>query len=200
MSFSLFPRKKLTAAEILPYMTPDEIEVVKSVLDGCNGPGDLRVFEYGSGGSTVYFPRYLTAKGRAHKWFSLEHDLVWAREVLGLLNESRLTGVQLLACEVPGYKPAVLNSRPKRVKLLAKGVRFDYSNYTDVPRRLGGGFDMVIVDGRDRKNCVNMAVSVLNPGGTVLLHDAERDFYQCVMRNYPGKMLSPRLWVYRKEA
>lgn len=182
-------------------MEEQEIAWIQSVLTGFPRDRPLRVFEYGSGGSTVYFPRMLDASGIDYRWLALEHDLRWTRIVLGHLNEARLRKVQLLVAEMPEHPPELLNKRPRRLKALSRGERFDYSNYTDVPLRVGGGFDVVLVDGRDRKNCLHAGYSVLNPGGIVLFHDAERDYYQCAFARYPdGAFAFPRLWSVRKPA
>jgi hypothetical protein len=37
---------------------------------------------------------------------------------------------------------------------------------------------VVVVDGRDRVNCVKQAVSALSPRGVILLDDSQQDKYQ----------------------
>jgi|GEM_PF-3914603 len=196
----LRPKAQSQSLPVFPYMTAEEVETVKSIFRNFEPGRPLRIFEYGAGGSTIYFSRFLKESAVSFQWISLEHDLEWARHVTGLINSHKLATTQLLVCQIPGHPPRKVNRWKTRKQLLDKGVRFDYSNYTDVPGRLGTGFDLVLVDGRDRKNCVNHAFPLLNPGGSVLLHDAEREYYQCLFRKYPqGVHLCPRLWVLKKE-
>lgn len=42
----------------------------------------------------------------------------------------------------------------------------------------GKQFDVVVVDGRDRVNCVKQALPALSPGGVILLDDSQRDEYR----------------------
>lgn len=41
-----------------------------------------------------------------------------------------------------------------------------------------GKYDLIFVDGRQRVNCLIAGYLSLNPGGAILLHDAERERYQ----------------------
>jgi len=185
--------------EIVPYMTDEEIQAFKQVLDSLSQKGSVRVFEYGSGGSTVYFSNYLKNSGCDFVWFSLEHDVKWGTQVDGWLRSNQLHNVHLLLTEVPGHKPAKLNKAILRKKMVEQGTTFDYSRYTPVVKNMGMKFDLVLVDARDRKNCLNYAWESLNPGGYALFHDASRDYYQCVFEKYPqGKFVCENLWVAQK--
>lgn len=41
-------------------------------------------------------------------------------------------------------------------------------------------FDLVLVDGRNRKGCILHAIRILKPGGILMLDNAERKYYQCI--------------------
>lgn len=45
-----------------------------------------------------------------------------------------------------------------------------------------GDFDIVVVDGRDRVNCVRQAIGKLSDRGVIILDDSERDHYASVLR------------------
>ena len=41
-------------------------------------------------------------------------------------------------------------------------------------------FDLIIVDGRNRKGCFSHALKLLKPGGVIVLDDAQREYYHGV--------------------
>lgn len=43
-------------------------------------------------------------------------------------------------------------------------------------------FDLVVVDGRDRVNCVKQSILALSPGGVILLDDSDREKYAEAMQ------------------
>lgn len=53
----------------------------------------------------------------------------------------------------------------------------DDGEYCRAIHEFDGAFDVVIVDGRDRVNCVKHAVSKLAPGGVLILDDSQRGRY-----------------------
>lgn len=58
--------------------------------------------------------------------------------------------------------------------------------YVEYPGRVAEskGFDVVIIDGGFRRRCLLVASAVLAPGGSVLLHDAQRTHYHRSLENY----------------
>jgi hypothetical protein len=58
-------------------------------------------------------------------------------------------------------------------------------NYVDYPRRLGNKFDVIIVDARFRRRCIQVAQEALQPGGVVVLHDAQKKQYHDGLESYP---------------
>lgn len=50
-------------------------------------------------------------------------------------------------------------------------------SYVRAMERVGGRFDVAVVDGRDRVRCAAVAVTRLGAGGVLVLDDAERDDY-----------------------
>lgn len=66
---------------------------------------------------------------------------------------------------------------PSNVKIVFQEKDVD-GDYCRVVRTTGEIFDVVIVDGRDRVNCVKQAMDCLSPKGVVLLDDSQRERYQ----------------------
>jgi hypothetical protein len=66
---------------------------------------------------------------------------------------------------------------PMNVRLIFKEKDVD-GEYCRVIGATGGWYDVVVVDGRDRVNCVKQAIPALSARGVVLLDDSQRDRYQ----------------------
>ena len=66
---------------------------------------------------------------------------------------------------------------PENVRLVFKNQDID-GEYCRVIHSAGIAFDVVVVDGRDRVNCVKQAVSALSPRGVILLDDSQQEKYR----------------------
>lgn len=62
-----------------PMMSDTEITIIDGILEDIN---ILNCLEWGSGGSTVYFPI-----GNPFNWLSVEHDGNWIKKIAPTLNE-----------------------------------------------------------------------------------------------------------------
>jgi hypothetical protein len=131
-----------------------------------------RVFEYGSGGSTLFLA------SRVSRVVSVEHDPIWHAAVLDRLRPT--SNVDLLL--VPpndvvddaghhGHPAGHCSTDPRYI-----GRSFcDYASAIDsFPDAY---FDVVLVDGRARPSCFDHAVPKLKVGGSLILDNADRDAY-----------------------
>lgn len=126
--------------------------------------GSARVFEYGSGASSVWLGR------RAASVTSVEHDPRFAEVVRAL---ARAAGVAVDLLEVPPEQSA-----DPRVPSGRRGEEgLDYEAYVRAIDRVPGELDLVVVDGRARGACLEAAARRLAPGGLVLLDDSQRPRY-----------------------
>ena len=66
---------------------------------------------------------------------------------------------------------------PENVELVFQNKDVD-GNYCRTIGATGKTFDVVVVDGRDRVNCVKQAIPSLTPRGVILLDDSQRDRYR----------------------
>lgn len=145
----------------VPWWTYRAITAAEEFLAARPSP---RVFEYGSGASTVWLAR------RSAEVQTVEHDIAWAEGMRSRLDE--LSGVTMHVC------PPVQMSVP-RVRSGRRGfAAYDFSDYVDQIHRVGGLFDLVVIDGRARMACLAAAQRHLTPGGWILLDNSARRRYQ----------------------
>lgn len=140
------------------------------------------VFEYGTGGSTLYFAR------RAARVVSVEHDRAWLAQVEAALRKAGTAGrAQLLLVPPeeegsgdPADPAAFVSSSPD---FAGRGFRAYAQAIDAFP---AASFDLVSIDGRARPACVRAAIPKLKRGGLLLLDDAERPHYRNALRLFRG--------------
>ena len=127
----------------LPWLPFDVIDKLERYLaDG----GD--VFEYGGGGSTLWFAAHAT------RVVTVEHHEGWFAELQA--HTADLPNVTLLhGSDADGFRDYVA----------AIGAFPDES------------FDVVVVDGRERVRCVLEAMPKVRRGGWLILDDSDRERY-----------------------
>lgn len=146
----------------LPWITYGAIDYLNSHL-----PEKSNIFEYGSGGSTLYYSK------KAEQLISVEHDKAWFK----LLNKE-LKDKKIKNCEY------ILKESVKSRNALHeyfKSWREPESSFEDYVTAIGkygdNTFDLVSVDGRSRVACVREAYKKVKKGGFILMDNSERKEY-----------------------
>lgn len=116
---------------------------------------DMAVFEFGSGGSTIFFAR------RCLQVDSVEDDPVWAARVRDRATQLGLTNVRIAQCPFNFANPE----------------GFVQSAYLGQVRQ--GLYDVIVVDGADndytiRPLCFRAAENQIKPGGIIVVDDSWR--------------------------
>ena len=172
----------------------------------------LDVLEWGSGRSTGYFTRLLAEKGTPFRWLSLEYDRAYFRTelepMLGEMPDARVEFVsddesrRLSLGSEPPTSPVVEFVVFDKHKLLPmmrdhKADRAaDLDAYVEFPARQARQFDVILVDGRKRRRCLEQAARLLAPAGVALLHDAWRPYYHCAFTSYAAQTpVGDILWI-----
>ena len=105
---------------------------------------DMRVLEYGSGLSTLWYSHL------AGEVTSIEDDKQWHGQVADLLRAESVGNVQYHFAQGPD--------------------RYVQIN----PVEASEGFDLIMVDGRYRDLCVAEAISLVRPGGIIYLDNSDK--------------------------
>lgn len=153
-----------------PWLADEAVDVLHTLVKP-----DWRVFEWGSGGSTLFFLDRL-----AHV-VSVEHHEPWAHKVVeyAQANENH---VRLMMQAIPANGNAPAGHDPSNYLKCSSTDGKDYTRYVGYMAvyPLEPTFDLVLVDGRARPACVWMAVHRVKPGGFIVLDDSQRVHYQAV--------------------
>jgi hypothetical protein len=135
----------------------------------------MRVYEYGAGGSTVFFAE------RVKEVISVEHDPVWRDQVVEALKKTGHENWRIDLIE-PVSDDRVIDHDPSDPDgYVSSGVEFKGKSFRDYATSIDEYpdeyFDVVVIDGRARPSCFKHAASRVKLGGFLLLDNAERESY-----------------------
>lgn len=149
----------------IPWWTYGAIQAVERRLTELDGAA--RVFEYGSGASTVWLAN------RSKEVHSVEHHAGFAQVMRRVLAQAGLRDkVELLEVGAETLSDPITRSGRKGEN------HVDYTAYSQAIKQVGGLFDIVVVDGRARVACCMASLPYLAPGGLIVFDDAQRPRYQ----------------------
>jgi len=134
---------------------------------------DMQVFEWGSGGSTLYF-----ADKCCHV-VSVEHDSGWFEHDSGWFGEVELSSRKALRLLVPPEPGALTMPHSKSDPEAYYSECMGDVNFRKYAGSIDdyGMFDLVFVDGRARPSCLLHGHKHVKPGGFLLLDNSDRAYY-----------------------
>ena len=153
----------------VPWWTYRAVDEVERWLRA--RPKPARVFEYGSGASTVWLAR------RSESVTSVEHH----EEFAGLMGELLKTvenATLLVRPAVPSAEPEVPSGKEGYAGL-------DFSAYVAAIDETKGEFDLIVVDGRAREECLQHALPRLAADGLVVFDNTRRRRYRTAIAASP---------------
>lgn len=137
---------------------------------------DMSVFEWGSGGSTIFFSRH------AKQVLAIEHEPAWAEQVRAAITERKIANAMVE--HLPPELDAAVAARDAAdpAVFASGGEQFrgqSFQRYvTSINQFPDASFDLVVVDGRARPSCLQRGIAKVKTGGMLLLDNAERRHYQ----------------------
>ena len=156
-----------TMVDEVPWLTYEALDFLNRRVNK-----SLRVFEFGCGGSTVYFAK------NAGEVVTVEHHAEWFRDMSAAISRKGIHNWQghLIQEEDGGAgdiaDPDAYVSDDENYK--GKNFR-KYASFID---QFGNeSFDIIIVDGRARPSCTKHALPKLKKGGWLIIDNADRDYY-----------------------
>ena len=181
---SLKIKRKNASASIfdrgVPWLTYAAIDWLNTYLQP-----DMKVFEYGSGGSTMYFAQ------RVECLVSVEHNKNWFDRVNRILQSNGISNTKLLLVEPEKKADRTMNNNKYSSFTFPKYREHNFERYVktinDYPNSF---FNLVVVDGRARVACIAESLSKIQNGGYLVLDNSERVHYKeafDLMSEYPKK-------------
>ena len=133
-----------------------------------------RVLEWGSGASTAWLAT------RSGSVISIESDPVWATQVRGAVPHN-VTILEPPVLKVAGA-PAI---RSRRMGFR----RHEFTPYIAAIDALPGYFDLIVIDGRAREACFEIARKRLADGGLILFDNTNRLRYRRTLARYRAQFV-----------
>lgn len=170
--FKIFPSnsllmssyKALTIQEKLNLRTPyTNLNLINFLKVYCKKNSNLKIFEYGSGSSTLFFEDLFD---EVH---SVEHDQEWFKIIKSRIVKANVYYVPPKKTNNPIYKSKKIGYK-----------NCDFYEYVNFIKSLGTKFDVIFIDGRAREECMILAKDFLNPNGILILDDSNRRRYKKV--------------------
>lgn len=151
----------------VPWWTYKAIDVVDSYLQ--KNPG-ATVYEYGSGASTIWLSK------RAASVASIEHDKDWCKLVQGKIKESDNAQVAYVPAEQTISESSPFQSAKDGY------LNQSFESYVKSISTKNSKFDIIVIDGRARSACLNVAKDFLSDGGILVFDNSNRKRYQSALK------------------
>lgn len=152
----------------VPWWTYRAIDQVEAWLVG---RADVRVFEWGSGASTIWL-----AKRVAHV-HSVEHHAGFGRMIQEQLAASPHATLDIVEPD-PSETPRIGSAKEGHGGL-------DFTRYVHQIDEVGGMFSLIVVDGRARQACLSAALPHLDHDGIIVFDNTMRRRYRRAIKAAP---------------
>ena len=151
----------------IPWITFKAIKWLEKYLKP-----NMIVFEYGSGGSTLFFKKLVK------KIISIEHDRIWYKKMLKYLKTKNIYFNNYFLIE-----PKKLLIKDKEKKDNSRSTLKTYSKLSfkkyvnSIEKYPQKYFDIIFIDGRARNSCVKKSLTKIRQDGIIILDNSERTIY-----------------------
>ncbi len=169
----------------LPWIT---IEAKNYLVDFFKKNKNSIVFEFGSGGSSIFFSKYV------NKVISVEHDKIWFEALIKKVEEEGITNWEgtLAQAETKSSSDLedLLSDEPMHYYTADSNYKDSifYNYCTKIEDYKEEMFDVILIDGRSRPSCIYHSYQKLSIGGLLVIDNSERDYYytktQAFLKNY----------------
>lgn len=136
---------------------------------------EFKVFEFGGGGSTLYFCKHVAEVVTVEdnpEWFKILTDTIQAKSYQNwkgfLLTAEPLSDPRPRSHENPAdFKSSIASMEHMTFEKYARAIDPFPDEY----------FDLILVDGRARPSCIQQAIPHLKKGGLLVVDNTERPHY-----------------------
>ena len=161
---------KSSVTDNMPWLTFGAIDFLKEKLNR-----DMSLFEYGSGGSTLFWSAHL------RQVVSIEHEPLWYEKMVDEFSKRRIQNVEYILAEAEEDKMFETKSFENPDHYVSSDLLFKGKNFRNYVKQIDlfpdQSFDIIVVDGRARPSCIHHALSKLNEKGYLVIDNSERNYY-----------------------
>ncbi|MCP4888053.1 MAG: class I SAM-dependent methyltransferase [Planctomycetaceae bacterium] len=161
-----------------PWLTYPAIEFLEAI-----DWSKKRVFEWGGGGSTLFFLRLGATV------VTIEHDRKWSQQVLQLAKSRGYGNLDLRLHEPEKVVEAATCSSFGSSNAHYRHLSFE-AYVTSIDEFPDSSFDLVLIDGRSRCACLNHGISKVAEGGILVFDNADRKEYENAIESACSDVLS----------
>lgn len=153
-----------------PWVTFQTIDYLKTYLNK-----QSNVFEYGGGGSTLFFIKH------SKHVVTVEHNKEWFGILSDMMSKKKYTNWtgNFMEAQVGDYVPNPDMANPDHYSsedFNSKGHHY-HQYATAIDKYDNGYFDVILIDGRSRPSCMKHSIPKLKQGGLLILDNSDRTYY-----------------------
>jgi hypothetical protein len=153
-----------------PWMSFSAIQFLKEIT-----AKEMRVFEYGSGGSTLFWI------SNVQEVVSVEHDPSWYDAMKKQLDSHSGQNLKYILAE-PADDPAFAGKQFENPDdYISSDAAYKGKNFEQYAKSIDSYpdnyFDIVVVDGRARPSCIKHGIQKLKKNGWLIIDNSERKYY-----------------------
>lgn len=154
----------------LPWITFPAIHAIKKILRP-----EMRLFEYGSGGSTLFWA------SRVKQVVSVEHDKTWYEKMATEMDGRPIKNVDYFLIEATADDQFARKKPGIPTDYISADEQYAGKNFERYVKKIDeypdAHFDIVMVDGRARPACILHALKKIKKGGYLIVDNTERAYY-----------------------
>ncbi len=154
----------------IPWLVFGAIDYLRENINS-----DMNVFEYGSGGSTIFF------SNRVKHIHSVEHDTKWFNIASQSLSGGGRTNIRyqlVTPHEDPEFSVKKISNPLDYISSRSEYAGLSFEQYVRIVDEYpDASIDLLVVDGRVRTACIQHGMKKIKIGGALLLDNAERKEY-----------------------
>jgi hypothetical protein len=166
-------RRDYLVTEGVPWIPFDAIDFLEK-----NIPRRPRIFEWGSGGSTIFWSRFDAI------CTSVEHDPAWFAVIKNRLLELSHYAIDYRLIEPKYSTDQVLLDEERAAmpdafaSLAPEWLGYSFEEYVcTIDAYPNLTLDLIFIDGRSRAACIQRAIPKLRVGGYLVLDNSDRKYY-----------------------
>jgi len=154
----------------MPWLTFSSITSIKKIITP-----DMIVFEYGSGGSTLFWSSHVK------NVISVEHNKEWHFKIKEELLKQKIDNVEYFIFEAEADINYFQKSSDNPEDYISNDKSFVEKKFEKYVKKIDEYpdhyFDIILVDGRARPSCILHSLKKVKVNGYLILDNSERSYY-----------------------